>query len=183
MNSRAVRFIARLRMSVIIRLVGVVISTRLINRCVWNDFPWIVLLNRLSCNILLLTLVFLLSIYNYGLLLFRLLLKQDGVWFDKFWTLQVVMNVPILVNDNFDILVTSPNELRGFHEYLDAFRVQFLNLVVAEELLFFLLGYDWEIIFTGFIKLLILQGCRRFVFSNENIKLLIFDFFNVVIHT
>ena len=183
MNSRAVWFIARLRMSVIIRLVGVVISTRLINRCVWNDFPWIVLLNGLSCNILLLTLVFLLSIYNYGLLLFRLLLKQDGVWFDKFWTLQVVMNVPILVNDNFDILVTSPNELRGFHEYLDTFRVQFLNLVVAEELLFFLLGYDWEIIFTGFIKLLILQGCCRFVFSNENIKLLIFDFFNVVIHT
>lgn len=153
--ARAVRFIARLRMSVIvIRLVGVVISTLLINRCVWNDFSWIVLLNGLSCNILLLTLgLHRLSAVHitYGLLLFRLFLKQDGVWFDKFWTLQVVMNVPILVNDNFDILVTSPNELRGFHEYLDTFRVQFLNLVVAQELLFFLLGYDWEIIFSGFI--------------------------------
>ena len=153
--ARVVRFIARLRMSVIvIRLVGVVISTLLINRCVWNYFSWIMLLNRLSCNILLLTLGLhgLSAVHiTYGLLLFRLLLKQDGVWFDKFWTLQVVMNVPILVNDNFDILVTSPNELRGFHEYLDTFRVQFLNLVVAQELLFFLLGYDWEIIFTGFI--------------------------------
>lgn len=153
--ARVVRFIARLRMSVVvIRLVGVVISTLLINRCVWNYFSWIVLLNGLSCNILLLTLgLHRLSAVHitYGLLLFRLLLKQDGVWFDKFWTLQVVMNVPILVNDNFDILVTSPNELRGFHENLDTFRVQFLNLVVAQELLFFLLGYDWEIIFTGFI--------------------------------
>lgn len=61
------------------------------------------------------------------------------------------MNVTILVNYNFDILGTSPNELRAIHEYLHPFRVQLLNLVLAQESLFLLLGNDWEIIFIGFI--------------------------------
>jgi hypothetical protein len=61
------------------------------------------------------------------------------------------MNVSILGNDNLDILGVSPNELRAFHEYLYPFRVKLLNLVLAQELLFLLLGDDWEIVFIGFI--------------------------------
>ena len=122
--------IARLRIRVIIiRLAGIVIPT-LINRStvgICELLPWILLQNGLSNNILLLThsstsLTTLLSVEllsnnrRNNILYYRLLLIQDGVWFDKFWTLQVVMNVPILVNYNFDILVTSPNELRAIHE-------------------------------------------------------------------
>lgn len=160
-------FIAHLRIGVrIIRFAGIVISA-LINRSnVWIlCYPWILLLNGLSWNILLLThgstsliilrIIKLLSIWrsrrNNLQFFVRLLLILDGVWFDKFWTLQVVMNVPILVNYNFDILGTSPNELRAIHENLYSFRVQFLNLVLLQELLFFLFSNDWEIIFIGFI--------------------------------
>lgn len=73
----------------------------------------------------------------------------DGVWFHKLWTLKVVMNVTILFNNNFDILFS--NKLWAFHEHLDSLRVQLLNLVLSDELLFFSLGHDWEIVLVGFI--------------------------------